>query len=96
MFTPLTDWHCKLRPNTEGIVVGAVGQARHAQLDSIPNMADFEQEVWTYFGMGVNLQELYLSPDKMTAPAWDVVAKAAKWSRYGPRFGFLRFILLEE
>ena len=35
-----------------------------------------------YFkGMGVNLQELYLSPDRMTSQAWDVVAKAAKWAR---------------
>ena len=64
-----------------GIVVGAVGQARHANLDHIDDINDFEQEVWTYFGMGVNLQELYLSPDRMTPAAWDVVAKAAKWAR---------------
>ena len=45
------------------------------------DIKDFEQEVWTYFGMGVNLQELYLSPDLMTSAAWDIVALAAKWSR---------------
>jgi len=72
-----------------GIIVGAVGQSRAARLNHLfsegkekkRDITDFEHEVWTYFGMGVNLQELYLSPDLMTPEAWDVVAKAAKWSR---------------
>lgn len=28
----------------------------YAGLDHIADIGDFEQEVWTYFGMGVNLQ----------------------------------------
>jgi hypothetical protein len=64
-----------------GIVVGAVGQARAAGLDVVGEIKHFEQEVWSYFAMGVHLQELYLSPDRMTAAAWDVVAQAAKWAR---------------
>ena len=64
-----------------GIILGAVGQARHAGLDSIGELSHFEQEVWSYFGMGVCLQELYLSPDLMTNQTWDVVAAAAKWAR---------------
>lgn len=64
-----------------GIVVGAVGQARAAGLGSIDSLSHFEQEVWSYFAMGVHLQELYLSPDRMTPAGWDAVATAAKWAR---------------
>eukprot|EP00041_Stephanoeca_diplocostata_P029049 m.847507 g.847507 ORF g.847507 m.847507 type:complete len:769 (+) comp23485_c0_seq1:89-2395(+) len=64
-----------------GIVLGAVGESRAAGLDTMEHMADFEQEVWSYFAMGVCLQELYISPDLMTPALWDVVAAAAKWAR---------------
>ena len=37
--------------------------------------------MWSYFAMGVQLQELYLSPDCMTDWAYDVIAAAAKWAR---------------
>ena len=51
-----------------GIIVGAVGQSRAARLNHLfsegkkgkQDLTDFEHEVWTYFGMGVNLQELYV------------------------------------
>jgi hypothetical protein len=74
-----------------GIILGAVGQARYAGLDvlhvagnpskSAQYLAEFEHEVWSYMGMGVCLQELYLSPDLMTSEAWDIIGKAAKWAR---------------
>ena len=38
-------------------------------------------EIRSFFGTGVNLQELYISPDLMTPRTWDVLAEAARWSR---------------
>jgi len=38
-------------------------------------------EVWTFFGSGTNLQELYVSPHLLTPKMWDDLASAAKWSR---------------
>jgi hypothetical protein len=66
-----------------GIVAGAVGESRHMQLDLLheDHEEDFKDEVWTYFAMGVQLQELYVSPDRMTRAAWDVVGEAAAWAR---------------
>ncbi len=42
---------------------------------------DFAKEVWSYFGSGTQLQELYITPDKLPAADWDTVAQAANWSR---------------
>ncbi len=41
----------------------------------------FAHEVHSFFGIGTSLQELYISPGRMTAPMWDTLAEAAKWSR---------------
>lgn len=38
-------------------------------------------EIWTFFGSGTNLQELYISPHLLTPTMWDELAAAAKWSR---------------
>lgn len=38
-------------------------------------------EIWTFFGSGTDLQELYISPHLLTSGMWDVLAAAAKWSR---------------
>ncbi|MBS0193277.1 MAG: enterotoxin [Proteobacteria bacterium] len=55
--------------------------ARHARgLDSDPH-GDFADEVHTYFASGTGLQELYISPDLLTAHDWDTLATAAKWAR---------------
>jgi len=42
---------------------------------------DIIDEIRSFFACGVNLQELYVSPELMTGPAWDALAGAAKWSR---------------
>eukprot|EP00056_Hartaetosiga_gracilis_P011870 m.184007 g.184007 ORF g.184007 m.184007 type:complete len:908 (-) comp13594_c0_seq3:1087-3810(-) len=68
-----------------GIVLGAVGESRVLGLDTVGRMIDFEEEVWSYFAMGVQLQELYISPDKVPAEAWDVIGEAAKWARLNSR-----------
>jgi hypothetical protein len=38
-------------------------------------------EIRSFFGTGVNLQELYIAPDLMSSRTWDVLAEAARWSR---------------
>jgi len=38
-------------------------------------------EIWTFFGSGTDLQELYISPELMTPTMWDELAAAARWSR---------------
>ena len=38
-------------------------------------------EIWSFFGSGTNLQELYITPRVMTSNMWDQLAAAAKWSR---------------
>jgi len=38
-------------------------------------------EIWTFFGSGTNLQELYISPHLLTPAMWDELAAAAKWAR---------------
>jgi hypothetical protein len=42
---------------------------------------ELRHDVRIYFGMGADLQELYLQPDWMKAEDWDVVAEAASWAR---------------
>ncbi len=38
-------------------------------------------EIWSFFGSGTNLQELYINPKLLTEKMWDELAAAAKWSR---------------
>jgi len=55
--------------------------ARHARgLDRDPGN-DFADEVWSYFASGTGLQELYISPDLLSAAQWDTLAEAARWAR---------------
>jgi hypothetical protein len=42
---------------------------------------DFSDEVWSYFGSGTQLQELYITHSLMTTKNWDDLAEAAKWSQ---------------
>jgi hypothetical protein len=42
---------------------------------------DFANEVRSYFGSGVGLQEMYVTPSLLSADDWDVLASAARWSR---------------
>ncbi len=54
-------------------------RANPAQMDrDEKSVAD---EIWTFFGSGTNLQELYISPHLLTPTMWDELAAAAKWSR---------------
>jgi hypothetical protein len=42
---------------------------------------DFADEVHSYFGIGTQLQEMYITPSLLSSDDWDVLAEAAKWSR---------------
>ncbi len=42
---------------------------------------DFRDEVLTYFGSGTQLQEMYVTPSLLNASDWDILARAARWSR---------------
>ena len=42
---------------------------------------DLVDEIHTYFGSGTQLQELYVTPSRLTRLDWDVLAEAARWSR---------------
>ncbi|MBB5414880.1 hypothetical protein HDG42_000904 [Paraburkholderia sp. JPY171] len=41
----------------------------------------FAHEVWSYFGTGTQLQELYITPALLGQHDWDVLARAALWAR---------------
>ncbi|HEY1786836.1 MAG TPA: enterotoxin, partial [Verrucomicrobiae bacterium] len=42
---------------------------------------DFADEVHSYFGLGTQSQELYLTPDLLDKQNWDDLGEAANWSR---------------
>jgi len=45
------------------------------------NEGDFKDMVWSFFGAGSSLQELYISHDRMKPEFWPILAEAAKWSK---------------
>jgi hypothetical protein len=61
---------------TVGIAYANLGLPAECINDSI---ADFKDMVWSCFGAGSALQELYISPDRMKDEFWPVLAEAAKW-----------------
>ncbi len=55
--------------------------AKHAKgLDTDPD-GDFRSEIRDYFGTGTQLQEMYITPELLSAENWDDLAQAARWSR---------------
>jgi hypothetical protein len=59
---------------------GLIYAAKAKNLNSDP-AGDFRSEVRDYFGTGTQLQEMYISPDLLSAQNWDDLAEAARWSR---------------
>lgn len=62
---------------THGVVNGQHGPGAEMARGG----AAFAHEVRSYFGSGVALQELYVTPSRMGADDWDVLAEAAVWAR---------------
>lgn len=44
------------------------------------NDKDISDEIWSFFGSGVNLQELYINPHKLNSANWNCLADASKWA----------------
>ncbi len=42
---------------------------------------DLADEIWSGFGLGTQMQELYITPSMLTQQQWDDLAAAAKWAR---------------
>jgi len=63
-----------------GVVVGMHGEALLRGLHEHTSL-DFAQEAWAFVGMGLQLQELYISPQMLKTDDWDTLAEALLWSR---------------
>lgn len=62
---------------THGIVNGQHGPSASMS----PSGPSFAHEIRSYFGSGVGLQELYITPARMQEADWDRVAACARWAR---------------
>jgi hypothetical protein len=68
---------------THGIIKG--------KLESISNgepLAKFSDDVLLYFGRGVSMYELYISPDMLSQGEWKTISQGLNWAR--DRFPVLR------
>jgi hypothetical protein len=59
---------------------GIIYAKQAKDLDTDPGN-DFAGEVYSYFGTGTQLQEMYITPSLLTPANWDTLADAARWSR---------------
>jgi hypothetical protein len=55
--------------------------ATHASKLGQAEENDFRDEVRSFFASGTQLQELYVTPGRLTQQNWNNLAQAAKWSR---------------
>jgi hypothetical protein len=69
-----------LFPLNSVMVHGIIFAKRAERLDTDPDNA-FRSEVRSFFGSGTQVQELYLSPELLSAKNWDDLACAARWAR---------------
>lgn len=42
---------------------------------------NISDEIWSFFGTGTSLQEMYINPHLLSSNDWDCLAKAIHWSR---------------
>ncbi len=69
-----------LYPLNSLMLHGIIYAAHTGRLHSMSDRG-FADQVWSYFGTGTQLQELYITPSLLDKNNWDVLAKAARWSR---------------
>ena len=60
-----------------GITIAGQGIPGKLEMDP-ESIAD---EIWSFFGTGTNLQEMYINPHKLKSADWDCLAKAVGWAR---------------
>jgi hypothetical protein len=69
-----------LYPLNSLMLHGMIYAQKHRHLNTDPGN-DFRNEVYSYFGTGTQLQEMYITPSLLSSDNWDDLAEAAKWSR---------------
>jgi len=69
-----------LYPLNSLMLHGIIYAKQHPHLNVDPS-GDFRNEVRSYFATGTQLQEMYITPDLLSAQNWDDLAEAARWSR---------------
>mgnify|MGYP001600540845 CR=1 FL=1 len=60
-----------------GINIAGLGYPAQLEMD----LKDITDGIWSFFGSGTDLQELYVNPHLLTTPMWDCLASAANWSQ---------------
>lgn len=53
--------------------------------NGVPGKLDMDDqsisdEIWSFFGTGTSLQEMYINPNKLNSKSWDELAKASSWA----------------
>jgi hypothetical protein len=59
-----------------GINISKVGYPKQLEMD----FKGISDGIWSFFGSGTSLQELYINPHLLTPEMWDCLAAAAKWA----------------
>lgn len=59
---------------------GVIFAKKARGLDKVEN-DDLTNEIWSGFGSGTQMQEIYVSPELLNKEQWDTLATAAKWAR---------------
>ncbi len=60
-----------------GICIPVYGPAAGYNMD----LTDIKAEIRSFFAGGTGMQEMYISPQKLTSQMWDALAEASLWSR---------------
>ncbi|HTE34525.1 MAG TPA: hypothetical protein VK666_29305, partial [Chryseolinea sp.] len=60
-----------------GIIIAEFGIPYDETLGS----KEISDDIWSFFGTGVNLQELYVNPHYLKTQDWNCLARASKWAR---------------
>jgi len=64
------------------LMTQGIAQAWHGPAAELgDDIGEWGDEVWSFFGSGTGLQELYIAPRRLTDVQWDVLAEAARWAR---------------
>lgn len=63
------------------VMLHGIIDARLAEGLDTASEKDFRDEVWSFFGSGTQVQEMYLTPALLSRTEWDTLAQAARWAR---------------
>ena len=59
---------------------GIIYTRKACGLDTVEG-TDLEDEIWSAFGSGTQMQEIYMTPQLLEPSQWDTLARAAIWAR---------------